>query len=171
VADPSAANRAHTTAAAAPSTAPDLPRIDVPSIVLPRLPEIPLGERAFDTLAFERRRFSGDPTRGPVVAGPEAPFDWRMVDRQVEPRVANPVPRYPTALISAGVEGSVTIRFVVDTFGVVERGSAVAVRSSHPLFEQAVRDVLRLMRFVPAEAGGRKVRQLVEQSFQFEIRR
>ena len=42
--------------------------------------------------------------------------------------------------------------------------------SAHPLFERAVRDALGAMRFVPAQAGGRRVRQLVEQSFLFTLR-
>jgi hypothetical protein len=39
----------------------------------------------------------------------------------------------------------------------------------HPLFVRAVEDALALSRYLPAEAGGRRVRQLVEQTFAFRI--
>ncbi|NJN05990.1 MAG: hypothetical protein HC814_05950 [Rhodobacteraceae bacterium] len=60
---------------------------------------------------------------------------------------------------------------MVDTLGRVEPGSFRVLDSAHPLFERAVRDALGAMRFVPAEAGGRRVRQVVEQSFLFTLRR
>ena len=43
------------------------------------------------------------------------------------------------------------------------------IDSTHDLFSRAVRDALARARFTPAEAGGRKVRQLVEQAFTFRI--
>jgi len=39
--------------------------------------------------------------------------------------------------------------------------------SAHSLFVEAVRQALRKSRYYPAEFGGRKVRQLVEQRFTF----
>lgn len=79
-------------------------------------------------------------------------------------------PRYPEQLSRAGVEGTVVARFVVDTTGRVERPTIEIVRADQALFEQSVREALIRMRFTPAEAGGRKVRQLVEQPFTFALR-
>jgi protein TonB len=59
----------------------------------------------------------------------------------------------------------------VDTLGKVEQGSFRALESTHDLFTAAVRDALMRARFTPAKAGGRKVRQLVEQTFTFSITR
>jgi protein TonB len=39
------------------------------------------------------------------------------------------------------------------------------------MFEQAVRSALPNMRFLPAEIGGRKVKQLVQQPFVFALQR
>jgi protein TonB len=80
-------------------------------------------------------------------------------------------PRYPSMLQSAGVEGDVRAQFVVDTLGRVEAGSVKILSTSHDLFGTAVRDALMRARFTPAEAGGRKVRQLAEQVFTFTIKR
>ena len=98
-----------------------------------------------------------------------------MLENQVEqPVVAIPgtaMPRYPSMLQSAGLEGDVRAQFVVDTLGRVEQRSFRALESSHDLFAAAVREALSRARFKPAEAGGRKVRQLVEQTFTFRITR
>jgi periplasmic protein TonB len=45
------------------------------------------------------------------------------------------------------------------------------VRSDNRLFEDAVKEALRRMRFISAEAGGRKVRQLVQMPFVFTLAR
>ena len=74
---------------------------------------------------------------------------------------------YPDALRSAKVEGEVLAQFVVDTSGRYEDGTFKVLKSSHELFTQAMRDALPQMRFTPAEVGGVKVRQLVQQPFTF----
>jgi protein TonB len=61
-------------------------------------------------------------------------------------------------------------QFVVDTSGRVERESIRFKRGDHTLFERAVIETLLRSRYSPAEAGGRKVRQLVEQAFSFTLR-
>jgi len=105
---------------------------------------------------------------GPSSGGRDEPLDVRYVDREVV-SVGGVRPRYPAMLASAGVEGTVTLQFVVDTLGRVERGSIRTLRVDQALFEASVREALERMRFTPAEAGGRKVRQLVEQSFSFAL--
>jgi protein TonB len=95
-------------------------------------------------------------------------FDENQVDKAVE--VSRKVdPRYPDALKSVGVQGNVVMRFIVGTDGRVEPGSIVAVSSPHKLFSDAVRSALLNTRYRPAEAGGQKVRQLVEQVFTFKL--
>ena len=63
------------------------------------------------------------------------------------------------------------VRFVVDTTGRVERGSVQVVSSSNELFTASVRSALPSLRFRPASAGGRLVRQLVELPFEFALER
>jgi protein TonB len=78
-------------------------------------------------------------------------------------------PRYPDALRSVGVQGTVQVTFVVGTNGRVEPGTIKVSSTPHRLFSEAVRSALLDMRFRPAEVGGRPVRQLVSQSFQFKL--
>ena len=82
-------------------------------------------------------------------------------------RAGNPRPRYPAALQSRGINGQVLAQFVVDTTGHADPSTFEVVQSSDKSFSEAVKDVLPRMRFFPAEVGGRKVKQLVEQSFLF----
>ena len=43
------------------------------------------------------------------------------------------------------------------------------IRTTHELFATAVKNALPRMRFIPAEVGDKKVRQLVQQPFSFAI--
>lgn len=79
-------------------------------------------------------------------------------------------PEYPKALIDQGIEGTVLIRFVVDSTGRVASETIQIVRSDHPGFVVAVREALPRMKYRPALLGGRPVNQLVEQPFAFRIR-
>lgn len=100
-----------------------------------------------------------------------APFRADQVERQAGVVPGGPPPRYPEVLRSSGVEGQVTVEFVVDEQGHAEEGSVRFVRSDNPLFEEAVRVALRRMRFTPGEVGGVKVRQLVQMPFVFMLSR
>jgi protein TonB len=95
-------------------------------------------------------------------------FDADQVERAVQvTRAASP--RYPEALKSVNIEGVVSMRFIVGADGRVEPGSIAVIDSPHKLFTEAVRNALLATRYRPAEAGGRSVRQLVEQSFTFRL--
>jgi protein TonB len=80
-------------------------------------------------------------------------------------------PAYPETLRAAGIEGQVVAQFVVDTAGRVELATFQVLDRQHPLFVAAVRSALSRMRYLPAEARGARVAQLVQQSFHFTVRR
>ena len=94
-----------------------------------------------------------------------------QVEKQVAFIAGNAPPRYPEALRQAGIEGRVMAEFVVNEQGRTEEASIRFVQPDNDLFEDAVRVALRRMRFIPAEVGGRKVRQLVEMPFVFTLAR
>ena len=153
-------------------TIPRLPTIEPPTVHIPIIDEQP-SSAIFDDEAYRRRgTFAPSTDASPTAAAdPRTVFDEHTVDRRVEPRAGNPVPRYPPALSSAGVNGNVLVRFVVDTLGAVDRGSVQVVHATHALFERSVMEVLVRMRFVPAQVGNRNVRQLVEMPFHFRVER
>ena len=89
------------------------------------------------------------------------------VDRVVQRDPTSAAPEYPSYLQENRIEGSLTVEFVVDTMGGADSTSLRVIHSSHPAFEQSLRAALPHMRFVPAELGGRLVRQWVRQEFRF----
>lgn len=154
------------------------PSVPIPDLPLPITPDVLRGipepgvmnrilDGAFDTPRLSMTR---QPTGSPNVSDDSA-LTKDVVEIAVVAIPGTATPRYPSMLQSAGVEGSVRAQFVVDTLGRVEQGSFRALESTHDLFTAAVRDALSRARFKPAEVGGRRVRQLVEQSFSFSITR
>ena len=161
-----------------PSTSTDMPAIpappDLPSVVTPDIPSTLPDPGAMHGLleGFDRPRVSlaGPPGASPNVSDGAA-LPESLVEKAVIAIPGTATPRYPSMLQSAGVDGDVRAQFVVDTLGRVEQGSFKVLQSSHDLFAAAVRDALGRARFKPAEAGGHRVRQLVEQTFTFSITR
>jgi len=91
------------------------------------------------------------------------------VDREVARDPSSVGPVYPESLLVRGIEGSVSMKFIVDTTGRADLASADVISSTNPAFERAVRVALPGMRFVPALLGDRYVRQWVEQDFRFVL--
>lgn len=147
-----------------------VPQMDL-TIVPPTIPE--LGAMSNLIRGDEFVRPTAGLGEGPSSASPNVsaggPVEERYVDKPIVLLPGTGAPRYPTTLQSAGVEGDVHARFVVDTLGRVEKGSIEIVESTHDLFAAAVRDALARARFKAAEAGGHRVRQLAEQTFTFRI--
>jgi TonB family protein len=109
---------------------------------------------------------------GQLVAHPLAGgvYTPEMVDRMVAPKPGNPTPRYPQSLLSAGIEATLDVTFVVDTTGKVEEPTIAFPATAHRLFAEAVRYALLRSRYFPASLGGRVVPQLVQQQFRFVVR-
>jgi protein TonB len=145
--------------------------VNISTDILPGIPEpgimTGLMEPTFDSTHVAS---GGTLTRSPNVTD-ESPRLESQVEQAVIAIPGTATPRYPAMLQSAGLEGDVRAQFVVDTLGRVEPGSFRALESTHDLFAAAVREALGRARFKPAEAGGHKVRQLVEQTFTFRITR
>ena len=102
---------------------------------------------------------------------PDSVYSMLDVEETAVRTAGSAAPVYPYELMSVGTEGGVFLRFVVDSSGRADVASIEVVRSSHPAFTQSVRQALPLMLFTPATIGGRRVRQLVEQNFEFRIAR
>ena len=75
------------------------------------------------------------------------------------------------SLTVSGVEGEVQAQFVVNEEGRADSGTFKVLKATNDMFANAVRTALPQMRFYAAEVGGKKVKQLVQQSFQFKLDR
>ena len=158
----------------APAPTNDWPRVPLhgPVIDVPRIPvpgPVDLSRTTIDPTVVGEIRGS------PVAPGfPSAPaggiYSEATVERTVIPWASNPTPAYPSQLRATGLQGTVVVRFVVDTTGTVEQGSVAILESTHAVFADAVRAWLPRTRYFPAEVGGRHVRQLVQQRVEFTLR-
>lgn len=141
------------------------------------VPSIPTFEPSMPFSAApltERQIFGGGLPAAPVQRAGEAGngvHTTGTVERVASALAGNGQPAYPGALRRANVEGEVLVRFVVDSTGRVEPGSISVVQATHPAFADAVRDWLPLTRYAPAEIGGRRVRQMVQQTIGFTLKR
>ena len=144
--------------------------VEIPDVI----PKIDLNRKAIDEADFTGKGVAGGTSKG-VEGAPPAPIvdaNQTYFEFQVEkPVVAlnNAQPNYPGMLQSQGVGGQVIAQFVVDTTGRVDVSTFKVIESSHELFTSAVKATLPRMRFQPAEVGGRKVKQLVQQPFVFNL--
>jgi protein TonB len=142
--------------------------VKIPDVI----PDIDLSKKVTDEADFSGKGVAGGTSKG-VVGGTavntDQPFFEFQVEKPVAPMGGNPTPQYPDMLRSAGVEGEVLAQFVVDTTGRAEMSTFKVLKTSNELFSVAVKNALPRMRFIPAEAGGRKVKQIVQQPFSFAL--
>lgn len=103
------------------------------------------------------------------VISPDSVYSVLDVEEAATRTAGSAAPIYPPDLLREGTEGSVTMRFVVDTLGRADSSSIVVLWSTHPSFARAVRHAVPLMTFSAATANGHKVRQMVEQRFGFRL--
>lgn len=180
---------------AAPAPAPVAPVVvptEIPKVTVPMAPPGPTpaeiaakaaAEAAERELAAARARAEAEAAAAASAAAAKsrvesesagevasnASYDEAEVDVAVRPLGGAPVPKYPERLRSAHVEGRVNVRFIVGTNGRVEGGSIKILDSPDPAFSEEVRRALLATRYSAAQAGGKKVRQIVEQTFTFKL--
>jgi periplasmic protein TonB len=127
---------------------------------------------ASEGLEFDRdalREHTGAPRALKRLAG--GAYAESDVEKVVAAFGTNPRPYYPLRLQWDNIESTFTVRFVVDSTGRVDRRSFEFPPTAHRLFVKAVRDALLRSRFLPAELGGRRVAQMVQQRFSFILHR
>lgn len=142
---------------------------DIPNLI----PPIDLNQRPLDPRDFTGRGVEGGIADGVAGgAGPvalDAIYEASTDVAGFEPAVvlSQPMPQYPAALASVGVEGRVAVEFVIDTTGKVEPVSVKIIESTHPAFESAARRAIAGSIFRPAHLSTLPVRQLTRQSVRF----
>jgi len=143
--------------------------VEIPDVI----PDIDLSKKVTDESDFSGKGVAGGTSKGveggKAVVQSDQPYFEFQVEKPVVPAPGSISPRYPDMLRQAGFEGEVLAQFVVDTTGKAEPGSLKILKSSHDMFIQSVKNALPQMKFIPAEVGGRKVKQLVQQPFTFSI--
>ncbi len=97
----------------------------------------------------------------------QPPLDQK-IGRATRPvPIAQPAPVYPPAMAGSGLIGEVTLRFVINAEGRVERTRVVT--SNNPGFNSAALAAVTQWRFKPAMMEGRPVSIAVAQMLEFQI--
>ena len=147
-----------------------MPEAYVPELELPALEDsIPSGGISLEDTPYNASVHRYGIGRNGLGISDSTTFVAADVDRSAMASGSNPKPGYPRALLYRGVEATFTTFFVVDTAGRVDTTTIKIPPSVDARFSQSVRDVLQRWRFLPAETRGHRVRQLVEQTFEFRI--
>jgi hypothetical protein len=93
----------------------------------------------------------------------------------------NPIPHYPELNLYRGMEGKVTVDFVIDSAGHVEPDSfephgAEAIARMSPAYQRAYREFVgnirtsvMASRFIPAQVAGCPTRMPVAKAFEFRV--
>lgn len=141
-----------------------------------KIPDIDLSKKVTDEADFSGKGVKGGVAKGveggtPQVIDPNQTYYEFQVEKPVQQIPGTGAPRYPDALRSSGVEGEVQAQFVVSEDGRADVSTFKVLKATNDLFASAVRSALPNMRFYAAEVGGKKVKQLVQQSFQFKLDR
>lgn len=93
-------------------------------------------------------------------------FDEAVVDEIPTVMVAGQL-RYPAVQREAGIEGAVTLSYVIDTEGRVESDGIEVVRATLPAFIPAAEEAVQTSRFHPAMKHHQAVRVRVRQTVTF----
>lgn len=101
---------------------------------------------------------------------PDNAYSVLDVDSAAVRDPSSAAPAYPTLMRMKGIEGFATMRFVIDSTGLIDMATVTLMNASHAEFVQAVREAMPRMRFRPAMMGPQAVRQLSELPFKFEIK-
>jgi periplasmic protein TonB len=159
----------HPTNPTTPAT-PRAPVIRAPIDIPDKLPPIDNSSSAAPAESLFSIGRSGADAHGITsTTGPDSgePLFASQVDKAAVPRAGNTIPKYPSLLESSHVGGSVLVQFVVDTLGNADMSTFAVLQSSNELFAQSLQATLPKWRFYPAEAGGRKVKQVVQLPLKF----
>ncbi len=145
-----------------------VPPIKVPDV----LPDIDLSKKVTDEADFTGKGVAGGRDKG-IVGGTappvntDQPYFEFQVEKQVSTVPGQAGPRFPEMLKSANIEGEVLAQFVVDTSGKAEMSTFKVLKASNDLFASSLKSTLPQWRFYPAEAGGHKVKQIVQLPLKF----
>ncbi|MES2124039.1 MAG: energy transducer TonB [Gemmatimonadota bacterium] len=144
-----------------------------PKEIPTEIPPVDLNQK-FNAKDFSGKGVEGGIARG--VVGGTGPVDIVSgesftVDQVDDPvqYLDGPLPAYPPVLKTAGIEGKVSLRFIVGTDGRVEGGTIQVLSSTNKAFEAPAIEAIKKSRFKPAKIRGAPVRQLVDQAVRFSL--
>ncbi|HEX5004915.1 MAG TPA: energy transducer TonB [Gemmatimonadales bacterium] len=137
---------------------------DIPT----EIPPINLNER-FDPKDFTGTGVAGGVSVG-VVGGTGPVTGETYLEAQVDdpPSMVSQGPRrYPPVLERAGIGGTVSVQFVVDTTGHAEAAGFKILKTTNPAFNEPAKEMIMKSVYRPGKVRGVPVRVVVQQAVAF----
>lgn len=115
---------------------------------------------------LEKREIKVDESMKPFNEPDPLPDEWILIER--DPQVVlSAVPEYPDLARRIGLEGSVTVKILLDKEGRVKK--SLLVKSSDDMFNQPALDAAKKWVFTPALMNGKPVLVWVSIPFRFKL--
>lgn len=141
--------------------------VDIPT----KIPPVDLNQH------FDPKDYSGVGVEGGIATGVEGgtgPVDLNQIFSeaavdQTPVLLSHPPQYYPPLLKDAGIQGSVTLRFVIKTDGHADPKSIKVISSTNKAFEDPAKNLILGSVFRPGRLHGQPVAVLVEQSVAFTL--
>lgn len=134
----------------APTPKLDVPRIDVP-------------------MNITGGPYLGDFAKAPKASPAPAPVEGPIIDNEVVPLVRIP-PKYPRVAARRGVEGVVTVTFIITKDGTVRDPRVVDAKPTNVFNDEALAAVLK-WKFKPKLLDGQPVERQATQEIEFKLSR
>lgn len=140
----------------------------------PVLPAIDDAQPAVNLADFSGLGVAGGTADGveggtPQNTAQDSTFAYEVAVLDSPPRLANARQvqstmgrLYPRMLLDAGIQGSVSMQFVIEADGSVDPKSVKVISSTHEQFSKATVEALERFRFEPGVYRGEKVRVLIQ---------
>jgi protein TonB len=141
-----------------PATQADKLKTPTPKLDVPRI-DVPLN--------IAGGPYLGDFSSAPVAAALTAPISAPTIDDEVIPLVRIP-PRYPRSASRRGVEGIVTVSFIITKDGQV-RDPVVVSAKPEKTFNKAALKAIKKWKFKPKVVDGQPVERQATQDIEFKL--
>ncbi len=115
--------------------------------------------------------YLGDSAKAPAAAPAPAPapVEGPIIDNEVVPLVRIP-PQYPRVAARRGIEGIVTVRFIITKDGTVRDAQVIEAKPSNVFNDEAIEAVLK-WKFKPKLVEGQPVERQATQDIEFKLSR
>lgn len=131
------------------------PKMDVPNIDVP--------------MNITGGPYLGDFAEAPKAAPAPAPVQGPVIDNEVVPLVRIP-PKYPRVAARRGIEGVVTVQFIITKDGTVRDAKVIEANPSNVFNDEAIEAVLK-WKFKPKLVEGQAVERQATQDIEFKLSR
>jgi protein TonB len=143
-----------------PTPQTDQPKAPTPQLDVPQI-DVPMN--------ITGGPYLGDFAAAPKAAPPPAPSNAPIIDNEVVPLVRIP-PKYPRVAARRGIEGVVTVTFIITKDGKV-RDPRVVKATPENIFNDEAIDAILKWKFKPKLVDGQPVERQATQEIEFKLSR